>query len=381
MESGDVINMTRYVSSPYIIHQSTIGEKVKLYNDYSKRYHLLTEEEIRILLQCKKPLSYNELCSHFQSQLIDRCIERFLLLKADCIWQYHKIQHIEIETSTVCNWKCDYCPNSIYSRKPQHMELPLFKLILQRAKEYRHIKYVTLHSYNEPTLHPHFTELVDEVYRYGFRLMLYTNGSHLDEGKIQHMLRFGNLKGIVFNLPSLDRDVMEKMTGSSDYDAVIHAIDTAIKNGIDVTFSVQGKGEKRINARSEIGKKYPGCKIISHDSFDRAGALTNEYRQNYALEADFMEGCITMNEAVNITINGDLALCCNDYNHRHLFGNLKEHTWDSLLSGAAYTNIKKTIWGGQKAPTTFICRHCVMMDMSFERNQRIKNAEGRYLCE
>ena len=51
MESGDVINMTRYVSSPYIIHQSTIGEKVKLYNDYSKRYHLLTEEEIRILLQ------------------------------------------------------------------------------------------------------------------------------------------------------------------------------------------------------------------------------------------------------------------------------------------------------------------------------------------
>ena len=80
MESGDVINMTRYVSSPYIIHQSTIGEKVKLYNDYSKRYHLLTEEEIRILLQCKKPLSYNELCSHFQSQLIDRCIERFLLL-------------------------------------------------------------------------------------------------------------------------------------------------------------------------------------------------------------------------------------------------------------------------------------------------------------
>ena len=53
MESGDVINMTRYVSSPYIIHQSTIGEKVKLYNDYSKRYHLLTEEEIRILLQCK----------------------------------------------------------------------------------------------------------------------------------------------------------------------------------------------------------------------------------------------------------------------------------------------------------------------------------------
>ena len=90
-----------------------------------------------------------------------------------------------------------------------------------------------------------------------------------------------------------------------------------------------------------------------------------------------MEGCITMNEAVNITINGDLALCCNDYNHRHLFGNLKEHTLDSLLSGAAYTNIKKTIWGGgQKAPTTFICRHCVMMDMSFERNQRIKKRRG-----
>lgn len=367
--------MKQYILSPYVIPHSFEEAKVKLYNDYNKRFFLISKDEMKMLLDCRLPISYLELCEKYTKSRVEKFIRWFLLLESDNVWNYHRFQHIEIETSTVCNWKCEYCPNSIHQRLPRYMDFSLFQIIMQRAKEYKYIKYVTLHAYNEPTLDPRFFELVNEVQKQGFRLVLYTNGSYLDEAKIKHLIQLGNLKEIIFNIPSFDKKIMQNMTGSTDYDNVMNAIDLSIKNNIAVTFSIQGRDKQREKASIEISKNYPQCKIVSHDSFDRAGSLTNKYFQNYAINETFLAGCVTMNEAVNVTVDGDITLCCNDYYRKNLFGNLRNNSLSSLLTSNLYTKYKRIIWGGEKAPTDFICRNCIMMEMAFERNRRIEEVK------
>ncbi|WP_341702346.1 radical SAM protein [Ferrovibrio sp.] len=71
------------------------------------------------------------------------------------------LQKLTIEITTLCNLQCAGCPRTLGIEHgtwaDRHMDLGLFGRILDHLPP---VGFVTLHGVGEPTLHPHFVELV-----------------------------------------------------------------------------------------------------------------------------------------------------------------------------------------------------------------------------
>ena len=95
------------------------------------------------------------------------------------------IHDINMETSTVCNRRCSYCPNSIYDRglekNKKDMPFWLFKKIIDELSEINFEGRLSPHFFNEPLL----DERIFTLIKYAItklpkaRIVLYTNGDFL----------------------------------------------------------------------------------------------------------------------------------------------------------------------------------------------------------
>lgn len=93
----------------------------------------------------------------------------------------HRIQwqRVYVELTNACNCKCEFCPRSTMTRPVQHMNLGLVYRLLSEIHGLAIAPKVTLHVMGEPTLHPHFFQILDFTQRLGLDVSLVTNGTRL----------------------------------------------------------------------------------------------------------------------------------------------------------------------------------------------------------
>ncbi len=93
-----------------------------------------------------------------------------------------------IDVITKCNLKCPMC-RGVYSVLEQFGPMPLefYEKILRRLP--RSIESILLTQSGEPFLHPHIFEIIELTTRYGFRPIIFTNGTLLTEELSQRILK------------------------------------------------------------------------------------------------------------------------------------------------------------------------------------------------
>ena len=363
----------KYIISPYLKLTAQNGQnnKYKIINYLILRPQIITKEQMHALLYCTAPQSPQDIVSKFGETLFQGLVETKQLLEANNPWTYCFISHIEVETSTICNWKCEYCPVKYNRRTPKRMELALFKKILKQAQACKTVRYITLHSYNEPTIDKNFIPYLKEIAATDLKLVLYTNGSGLDAGKIQFLKTYPNLRNIIVTIPSADPERFRCKTGSNDYEATTAAIRSLLQAGLKVSLSVQGHGDEAHRAEIEqLVQMYPGIQCNHHISFDRAGLLTNSYNQQVQIDSARLYGCRSIMEILTVNVDGDAFLCCNDFKQAYRLGNVTKQSISDLLAGKAASRLRKKIWGGEDTKKDFICKKCFLMQLS-EKDQPI----------
>ena len=137
----------------------------------------------------------------YDSKGIHICIQTFFtgtyqisywknfLLRCDQKRSVYQPYNLEIETSTVCNWACEYylAQNRLPIQK--FISLPLFNYIIKEAIAYGKFCTIALHSYNEPTLNPNFIYYVEAIAQTDIKLVLYTKGSGLTDEILNFLLK------------------------------------------------------------------------------------------------------------------------------------------------------------------------------------------------
>ncbi len=168
-----------YVRSPYIqiIRKNDI--KIRIYNHVTRQLNNISIDEYIYLDTYRTPSTIKN------KEYSESLVQKKLLIPYQNMWNQLTFHRIEIETSTVCNWKCEFCPGRTMERKAQHIDKNLYRHILDKAIDYGSIKYVVLHGFNEPTIDPHFLFYVEELISRGFQLVLFTNGTGLTDEKIE----------------------------------------------------------------------------------------------------------------------------------------------------------------------------------------------------
>lgn len=227
---------------------------------------------------------------------------------------------VEIETTTVCNRKCSYCPNATLARPAKNMDEALFRSIIDGLKEIDFKGRVSPHFYGEP--------LVDKRI---LRLLTYTR-EKLPKAFIK-LFTNGDLLTYDLFLKLLDAGVDVVRIAQHDPEppkALVETLGRIKENGL--------------MRHVEYIKYYDNAKDLTN-----RGGLVDVKSSVKKTFCDYV-ACAT------VDCDGNVLLCCQDYLSKHRFGSLKKEklvdVWNNARYKALRDKIKCGMWPFE------ICRVC-----------------------
>jgi MoaA/NifB/PqqE/SkfB family radical SAM enzyme len=329
----------------------------------------------------------------------------------------YMIKAVQLDVNGLCNSSCWFCPVA-YAGNPKSAirDMPLleieniFKQLTAGKGDFVDPDLVTVYSanYNEVLLYKDFDGMMDLYAKYKFKTNILTNGVNLTRSKTKLLLKHkDSIQGILLNIPSSDPETWSKYVNMNVklFNKVIENVKYFIEendkldkpifihlmiNGInDLSLTENGgwldllENAPKIDLdvqSGDLAKEYNRFKDIfptlsistAHHLYDRAAHLET-YKimtQGPAIEKYLMPkgnkvvGCngglgvrSRTNEWIHINPNGDLFICCADYDFETIYGNafdksIKEiwHSKDrSDMVQEAYSNMCRScsaaIWG------------------------------------
>lgn len=218
-----------------------------------------------------------------------------------------------IEVSNVCNHSCAFCAYSKMTRPHTMMDPDFFKRIMSDAYALG-AREVGLHSGAEPFACKNLADFIAVSKSIGFEyIYITTNGSIPNEKKLKAAIDAG-LDSIKFSINAGDAETYEKIHGKPHFDRVID--------------NVRFVSEYRKTLGREL---YLGASFIevaenaqTFDNMERIVApLVDEvFRVRAGNQSGQMDGevqsvlpdvCSIPFKQLNITVEGYLRACCNDY--------------------------------------------------------------------
>ena len=355
-----------YQCSPFLVLNRSNTNKITIYNVLTKQLIPVQPEILSIIEDCRVPRSSGSIIDKSSDKIFKWLVSKMILIDQHKLWTRYAFTSADIEINTACNWRCDYCPVKNDPKPFETMEMDIFNEIIDKLKVYG-IDKISLNSFNEPTIDPFLHERIEKLKASRLNLILYTNGSYLKREVSLYLKSSGVLKGIYFNLPSIDPQRFYSLTGWKNLEIIIQNLEAAIKLGLPVHLSIQGTNEEIKANLPEIVERYQADlkePIKRWETCDRAGLLQNRYSDKTALSDKTLYGCIEPITCLCINVKGDLFLCCNDYYQKTNVGNIRNRRIEDIMQSDLAVEQMKKVFGASPAEKSFLCRSCKNMALS-----------------
>lgn len=251
---------------------------------------------------------------------------------------------IIIDVTNSCNLRCPVCPVTIaMTRKRGVMKLEVFRKIIDDFKGLKDKPAIYFNFSGEPTLNAALPELVSYANQHGHETFLSTNATKLDEEICEKLINAG-LTRVNLCMDGFSKEAQESYRVRSDF--------AEVKAGIELF----------LKTRERLGSKTPKCvlqtlltaysehqmeemtKWADEAGFDRVrfktfsiGSYTSEeekreYSRFLPTREDLRrhpsgairELCTTPLYQTVVFWNGDLGLCCIDYDQMVELPNIAE---------------------------------------------------------
>ncbi len=296
------------------------------------------------------------------------------------------IERVHLEITNACNFDCSFCPEGIMTRPLGVMRPDAFRRVAAQLADGPLVNRVMLHLMGEPLLHPDFLELVRIGADHGLFLHLTTNGSRLDPHVVDELLTCG-LGEITLSLQTPDAESFAASRGTTmpwaDYAAGvtrlaaratqldgctpvtvdllitarqslllptksdvtwlmdtprlravleswtrrIHAAATAEGDAFDLNAALDRCGEAAIH-RWNVVPLHPRLQFETR----QLGDWANAFAGNGSIRRARFGACNTLQEQFGILWNGDVVLCCADYDGKTVVGNALETPLRDILA-------------------------------------------------
>ena len=317
---------------------------------------------LHALLRHKKTVQ--DLPPQVQAALLEH---GWLVDDGSALSQRFYLKYVSLETHTICNQACYFCPVSIEPRVAYFMPMDMYANILDQLTVYcRTIEAVFLFNYNEPTVDVRFVDQIRLLKSHQLPPAVNTNGSGLVPKTIDALLEMGGLAYLSVNLSTLNRqryvddrqyDHLEQVLRNLDY-----AKDRPVAQRMDI--AVLGRGDAD-HARdfADIQRYFADSRfqVRKFVVMDRAGHLSAGLKP--ASLHRHLYGCENLGsrplQHLHITPTGKCVLCCEDYNEQYVIGDVATQTVPEVLTGPAMAQLRRWSYGHEEAPDDFLCRKCI----------------------
>ncbi|MBS6022683.1 MAG: radical SAM protein [Paeniclostridium sordellii] len=261
--------------------------------------------------------------------------------------------YLDVELTNFCNFNCCFCPTGTKAmqRMRGHMPDNVADAIAENVKKYN-IPAVRFIRWGEPTLHPNYLSILEKVKKAGALIHINTNGSLLDEEQIQKLLDM-HLDSIKFSFQGADEGTYNEMREGGDY---LRLLDIVRKfhemRGekdypyIQISTTLTGETAEQIEGfKSDIGDYCDyynvGYTKLNHLNVDTMNIDEEEKKkirrlqEHETINHTFRPVCVEAFDKLSINWNGDVTLCCGDYDNFMLVGNILDMDLKQIFNSRA----------------------------------------------
>lgn len=261
--------------------------------------------------------------------------------------------YLDVELTNFCNFNCCFCPTGTKAmqRMRGHMPDNVADAIAENVKKYN-IPAVRFIRWGEPTFHSNYLSILEKVKNAGALIHINTNGSLLDEAQIQKLLDM-HLDSIKFSFQGADEGTYNEMREGGDY---LRLLDIVRKfhemRGekdypyIQISTTLTGETAEQIEGfKSDIGDYCDyynvGYTKLNHLNVDTMNIDEEEKKkirrlqEHETINHTFRPVCVEAFDKLSINWNGDVTLCCGDYDNFMLVGNILDMDLKQIFNSRA----------------------------------------------
>lgn len=255
---------------------------------------------------------------------------------------------VDIGTTNLCNAACIMCPHSKL-KKMGTMDMKLYKKIIDNCKKLN-IKTITLSFFGEPFLDKGLIEKIKYAKEKGMNVSFYSNASLLTEELAIKVVDSG-LDSITISFDGYSKETYEKIRKNLKFDVVkkniLNLIETRRrmkrKNpSINLVLVELEENKREIKQfYSEWNKKVDSINIINMRNW--ANDIQKEgTKESFHFNKKIKrKPCALIWKKMVVDWNGDVVLCCDDWNHSTILGNLKKQTIEEIWKGEKLRKIRE----------------------------------------
>ncbi len=273
---------------------------------------------------------------------------------------------ILIETYSLCQGECKFCPYKEIRSKEEQSILTTDKyleLILEISKH--EITRLTLFNNNEPLLDKRIYEFTDMAHRLmpDVEIGLSSNGRVVTENVLNRLLESG-LTTLYISIPCINREDYKNVMGVYP-DRLFELLDSITDERLLQMVRIAVPITKFLDEK-EMMKRFGKFKVCIWNL---------EYKNSWGIHDKFMEVAREdsiaglcdrpMDQAV-ISSNGDVLICCRDWQSQNVVGNVYDASLYDIWHGEKMQKIQHLIAEG-KYNQIECCKDCVMNKETYKR--------------
>jgi len=221
---------------------------------------------------------------------------------------------------------------------------------------------IALHQYGEPLLHPSIGKLIAYAKKRGFKIILYTNGTQLNDSMIE-MLRENLVDGVRVSFVP-DKKKYESLWKGANYEQTLQNLlsfseksnswEEGPKLTINLLHEYNSPLKKTMDEAAKIFGKYQKTQF----SFDEIAPLSgSDPNLNYRPVEQYQTPCVQTYTHIAILHNGDVSPCCADLNGEFILGNINNAHLSDMRNSKKMIMLREKLFTN-KACEINICKNC-----------------------
>ena len=275
-----------------------------------------------------------------------------------------------IETSTVCNYSCSFCPHSDLARPVTLMDIDLFKRIIDNLPY--QIDTVTLSGLGEMFLHLRIFDMIAYAKKKGYTVNALTNASMFTPDRTTQLIHSG-IDSIRISIHAASFDKYSKITGTSSQTSFLnkeYLIDALRDTPIQVIVTMDVTDYNADEVDAVIHKYEHRVDLLEIWKVHNWGKW-GKYRQG---EKAKMTCGRPFNGPLQIQVDGTVNMCCFDYDGKLLLGDLTKQKLTEVFDSKMFHTIQ-AFHNGADVNEDLLCKHC---DQLYAKDESILIYNSKY---
>jgi MoaA/NifB/PqqE/SkfB family radical SAM enzyme len=284
-------------------------------------------------------------------------------------------QSLSIQTQSLCNGRCLFCPNNDYRQKLSQgkMDWEIVEKIAHEVSGWSGLNQVRMMLQNEPLLDKDFFKIV----RYfkslnpNLKIDTVTNGTLINESIVEQIIDSG-LDEMVISINSIRKNTYEMLHPGFSFETIMNAIDLISRSRpghltvkLSFVYNRRNKDEFpefiEFADSKELGWRTNYLMNIA-DNVKSYNQLSISDRSWYSIKMRLLYKyiytvCPLPFSRMCVLFNGDVIICCQDWLRKVVVGNVMrdslERIWNSILMNRIRENLIIKQYDGIS-----ICRAC-----------------------